>query len=112
MESILAVAFGSQTELHSSQGPEDPLLKSARTLFDAQRPDSGAPDTFTIVALKCKKSYLLACITLPTCNIGIMHIRSHYASIHIVKKVNYASWCCAQSKLERNGATIFIRCQN
>ncbi|KAL5491836.1 hypothetical protein EMCRGX_G017201 [Ephydatia muelleri] len=67
MESILAVAFGRQTELHSSQGPEDPLLKSARTIFDAQRPDSGAPDIFTLIALKSQLPFMshLASFLLP-----------------------------------------------
>ena len=75
MQSILAVAFGRQTELHSSQGSKDSLLKSARTFFDAQRTDSGAPDIFTLVALKCKyKIDLLVCIM------------SHEVSIHIKKK--------------------------
>ena len=84
MESILAVAFGRQTELHSSQGPEDPLLKSARTLFDAQRPDGGAPNIFTLIALKCKYNiYLLAC--MPNCNRGIQ-----FTLEVIKKKVNYA----------------------
>ncbi|KAL5491833.1 hypothetical protein EMCRGX_G017198 [Ephydatia muelleri] len=67
MESILAVAFGRQTELHSSQGPEDPLLKSARTLFDAQRPDGGAPNIFTLIALKSQLPFVshLASFLLP-----------------------------------------------
>ncbi|KAL5491876.1 hypothetical protein EMCRGX_G017242 [Ephydatia muelleri] len=58
MESILAVAFGRQTELNSSERSMDPLLKSARTFFDAQRTDSGAPDIFTIIALKSQLPFV------------------------------------------------------
>ena len=62
MESILAVAFGRDVELHPSDGHDDPLTKAARSLIDLQRPTAETPNIYTIVALKCKTyMYALYC---------------------------------------------------
>ncbi|KAL5491777.1 hypothetical protein EMCRGX_G017135 [Ephydatia muelleri] len=57
-ESILAVAFGRQVDLHSSDGPEDPLTKATRTFFDLQRPGSEAPNIFTIITLRSQLPFI------------------------------------------------------
>ena len=54
MQSILAVAFGRQVNLHSGDENEDQVLISAKTIFEFQKTGTAIVDPFTVLAVTSK----------------------------------------------------------
>ena len=54
MESILAVAFGRQVDLHSGNENGDQVLIAAKTIFEFQKTGAAIMDPFTVLAVISK----------------------------------------------------------